>query len=251
MSELGGKVAWVTGAGSGIGAAGAEALAEAGALVVLSGRREDKLKEVAGRIEAAGGHAGIEVLDVSDKKAVAAVAGRIGKRHGRLDILVNSAGLNVPKRHWGDVDESGWDDVVHINLDGSFYTSNAVLPIMRRQGGGLMIQIASWAGRYVTFLTGPAYNAAKHAVVAMSASLNLEEGHNGIRSCAICPGEVATPIMAKRPVPPTEAEMARMLQIADLGRLIRYVATQPEHVCINEVLISPTWDRVSQAARKD
>ncbi|SLN10566.1 SDR family oxidoreductase [Oceanibacterium hippocampi] len=250
MSELGGKIVWVTGAGSGIGAAGAEALAEAGALVVLSGRREEKLKEVAGRIEAAGGAAEIEILDVTDRKAVAAVAGRIDKRHGRLDILVNSAGMNVPERHWGDLEESDWDDVVRINLDGTFYTSNVVLPIMRRQGGGLLIQIASRAGRQVNFLPGPAYIAAKHAVVAMSASLNIEEGRNGIRSCAICPGEVATPIMANRPVPPSEADMARMLQSRDLGRLIHYVATQPDHVCINEILLSPTVDRLGQPARK-
>jgi NADP-dependent 3-hydroxy acid dehydrogenase YdfG len=92
-------------------------------------------------------------------------------------------------------------------------------------------------------VSGPAYTAAKHGVVAMSHTLNMQECVNGIRSCVICPGEVATPILDKRPVPVSAEERARMVQPEDCADLIRYVACLPKHVCINEVVISPTWNR--------
>ena len=92
-------------------------------------------------------------------------------------------------------------------------------------------------------LSGPGYSAAKHALVAASHSINMEECSNGIRSCVICPGEVATPILEHRPVPVSAEERARMLQPEDLGDLVLFVATRPKHVCLNEVLISPTWNR--------
>ena len=114
---------------------------------------------------------------------------------------------------------------------------------MRAQKGGQMIHTASWAGRWIGPVSGPAYTAAKHGMVAMSHTLNLEEGMNGIRSCVICPGEVATPILVNRPVPETPESMARMIQSEDMGALIAFIARQPAHVCINEVLISPTHNR--------
>lgn len=120
--------------------------------------------------------------------------------------------------------------------------------MMRRQGGGLLIHIASWAGRYVSPLTGPAYAAAKHGMLAMSESLNQEECRNGIRSCCICPGEIATPILDKRPVPVSAQDKARMLQAQDLADTILYVARMPASVCVNEILISPTWNRGYVAA---
>jgi NADP-dependent 3-hydroxy acid dehydrogenase YdfG len=243
MHTLEGKVAWITGAGSGIGLAGAQALAEAGALVVLSGRRAELLQQQAAAIIAAGGHADAIGLDVCDADAVNAAAQAIIAKHGRIDILVNSAGLNVPNRSWQNQTTQGWNEVIRINLDGSYYCIAAVLPAMRARGDGLIINISSWAGKYNSAVTGPAYNAAKHAVVAMSENLNLEECVNGIRSCAICPAEVATPILDKRPVPPSPEERARMLQPEDLGRAIRFVAEMPPHACINELIISPTWNR--------
>jgi NADP-dependent 3-hydroxy acid dehydrogenase YdfG len=241
MGALSGKVAWITGAGSGIGEAGAMALAEAGAMVVLSGRRREALEAVAGRI---GKAAEIEVLDVSRAADAKEVAERILARHGRIDILVNSAGLNTPKRFWKDLVPEEWDRVVSINLDGALYCITAVLPAMRKQKDGLVINISSWAGRYDTFMTGPAYNASKHGMLAMTASFNMEESLNGLRACVICPGEVATPIMKNRPIPPAPEEMARMLRPEDLGRTIRFVAEMPPHVCLNEIVIAPTWNRI-------
>lgn len=245
MASLDGKIAWITGAGSGIGQAGAVVLALNGATVVLSGRRGEPLNETAEAIKNADAQASVEALDVADKTAVAAVAGRIHDQHGRIDILVNSAGINIPNRRWADVTPNDWDQVVAIDLNGAYYCVAAVLPFMREAGGGLIINICSWAGRYDTFLTGPAYNAAKHGMLAMNASLNMDEGANGIRACAICPGEVATPIMQKRPVPPTAEEMSKMLQPEDMAETILYVAQMPERACVNEVLIGPTANRLA------
>ena len=243
LRSIEGQVAWVTGAGSGIGQAAAVALAKAGAALVLTGRRVDALEETAEAIRQAGGKATVAPADMSRAAEVEAACERLRTEHGRCDILVNSAGLNVPRRSWAEVDVAGIDAVIGADLSGPFYASRAVLPMMRAQGGGLIIQISSWAGRYVSKLTGPAYSAAKHGLVALSESLNQEECGHGIRSCCICPGEVATPILDKRPVPVTAEDKAKMLQSDDLAETILFVSRLPASVCVNEILISPTWNR--------
>ena len=239
MATLGGKRAWITGGGSGIGAASALALAASGAEVIVSGRRPDPLEAVAAQIRAAGGTARALPLDVADGKAVAQAAEEIGP----VDILLANAGLNVPRRALADLSMTDWDAVVNVNLNGVFYPVQAVLPGMRAHGGGTLILIASWAGRYATRLTGAAYNTTKRAVIALSESVNGEEGGNGIRSTVILPGEVATDILRSRPKPPSDADMERMLKVEDLAATVRFVAEMPPHVCLNEILVSPTWNR--------
>lgn len=243
MTDLNGQVAWVTGAGTGIGEAGAVELADAGCIVVLSGRRREPLEAVADTIQNAGGTVEIEPLDVASQPDVAAVAGRILERHGRIDIGVFSAGINVTERNWPVVSVDSWDDVINIDLNGAFYCCHAVVPGMRTQGSGLIINISSMAAKGASALTGPAYTAAKHAMNAMTASLLVEERNNGIRATAICPGEVATPILDARPVPVSDDDKARLLQGDDLGKLIRFVAEMPPHVTLNEILITPTFNR--------
>ncbi len=244
MGTLTGKVAWVTGAGSGIGQAGAVELAKAGATVVVSGRRVEALEDT--RRLAAAADGGVEplALDVSDKQQVARSARDLLERYGRCDILVNSAGLNVPKRLFRDLSPDDWDKVIDINLNGALYCIAAVLPAMRGQRSGLVINISSWLGRWVGYLGGPAYGASKHAMATITHHLNLEEGMNGIRGCVIYPGEVATPILKTRPVPPAPEDIDRMLKPEDLGRTIRFVAESPAHVCLNEIVITPTWNRL-------
>ena len=249
MRDLKGKVAWITGAGSGIGAGTALAYAGVGMRLVLSGRREAELQQVAAQVVARGGSARVAVLDVSDADAVQAVADSIAQQEGRLDVLVNSAGLNVRERNWKHLQRAGWDQVLRIDLDGTFYCCHAVLPMMRAQGDGLIVNVSSWAGKHVSTLTGPAYSAAKFGVNAMTESLNIEEGIHGIRATAVCPGEVATPILDKRPIPVSAEDRARMVQADDCGELMLFLARMPVHVCLNEVTISPTWNRgyVAQA----
>jgi NADP-dependent 3-hydroxy acid dehydrogenase YdfG len=243
MANNGKRVAWVTGGGSGIGEAGAEALAADGFVVVVSGRRKDALDTVVAKIGKAGGTAEAIALDVSKAGDVDKAAEQILAKHGRIDVLVNSAGINVPKRSWADMEIEGWDKLVDINLNGVLYCMRAVLPAMRKQKDGIIINVASWAGRHVSKMPGPAYTTTKHAVLALTHSFNMDECVNGLRACCLSPGEVATPILKLRPVVPSEEEQARMLQSEDLGRTIAFVASLPPRVCVNEILISPTWNR--------
>ncbi|MFN2644666.1 MAG: SDR family oxidoreductase, partial [Burkholderiales bacterium] len=172
-----------------------------------------------------------------------ATASEIQKRHGRVDILVNSAGINVPQRSFRDVTTEGWDEIVAVNLSGMFYCVQAVLAGMRSRKDGVIINVASWAGRYASTLTGPGYNATKRAVIALTESINLEECTNYIRATSVLPGEAATPILEKRPVPPPREERDKMLQPEDLGRTIAFIASLPPRVCVNEIIVSPTWNR--------
>ncbi len=239
---LNGKVAWITGGGSGIGLAGGIELARAGAHVIVSGRSRETLTSSEKQLKAAGSAESIS-LDVADQKEVSKAAQAILKRHGKIDILINSAGINNPKRNFRNVSVEAWDQIVAINLSGMFYCCHAVLPAMREKKQGHIINISSWAGRYASTLTGPGYNATKHAVVALTESINMEECMHGIRAPSILPGEVATPILEKRPVPPPPEERARMLQPDDLGKTILFVASLPPRACVNELIISPTWNR--------
>ena len=244
MAELSGKVAWVTGAGSGIGEAACLALAGAGASLVLTGRRTEPLAAVADRIAEAGGTAAVMPGDLTRPETAGEIVADIERRFGRLAILVNNAGLNIAARAWRDLGPANIDTVLQGNLSAAFYCAAAALHPMRRARDGVLIHTASWAGKYISPVSGPAYTAAKHAVVAMSQSINVEEFRNGIRSTAILPAEVATPILDRRPVPPSAEDRAAMLQPDDLGALILFVATRQAGVCVNEVTISPTTNRM-------
>ena len=248
MGKLAGKIAWVTGAGSGIGEAVAERFAAEGAAVVITGRRRERLEEVAGRIRAAGGTAHVQPADLMKSAEVQRVADWVGAEVGRLDLLVSNAGLNITERGWDRISPEGIDELIQGNLASAFYVARAVLPIMRKQGGGVMIHTASMAGRHVGVMSGGGYSAAKHGVVAMSHSINMEECVNGIRSTAFCPGEVNTEILKKRPNPLSQEQLDQMLQPVDCAELLLYVATLPPHVTMNEVWLTPTHNRGYVAA---
>jgi NADP-dependent 3-hydroxy acid dehydrogenase YdfG len=243
MGRLDGKIAWVTGAGSGIGEAVAERFGAEGATVVLTGRRKDRLEQVAERIRGQGGKAEVQAADLMKAAEVQRVADWINTSFGRLDVLVSNAGLNVQERDWKRLSPEGIDQLIQGNLSSAFYVARAVLPIMRAQGGGVMIHTASMAGRNVGVMSGAGYNAAKHGVVAMSHTINMEECVNGIRSTAFCPGEVNTEILKKRPNPLSQEDLDRMLQPEQCADLILYVATLPPGVTMNEVWLTPTWNR--------
>ena len=182
LRDIEGQVAWVTGAGSGIGQAAAVALAKAGVRPALTGRGREALEHTAGLVRAAGGEALVVPADMRLADDVQRAWDAVHTAYGRCDILVNSAGLNVPKRSWSEITPADIDAVVGVDLNGPFYASRAVLPTMRAQRRGLIVQVSSWAGRYVSKLTGPAYSAAKHGLVALSESLNQEECGHGNRA---------------------------------------------------------------------
>ncbi|MEK9768193.1 MAG: SDR family oxidoreductase [Betaproteobacteria bacterium] len=244
MKKLSGKIAWVTGAGTGIGMAAALSLSESGAMVVLSGRRTEKLEDVASEIRNRGASSSVIPLDVTNVEMVESCSRKILEDFKTIDILVNSAGMNVPERYWTNQSKEGWQKVIRANLDGIFNTVHSVMPTMRAQSDGLIINVSSWAGVYHTKLTGAAYNASKSGVIALTETINMEEGVNGIRACAICPGEVATPILDTRPIPPSKEERARMLQLDDMASTIKYVSELPKNACVNQIIISPTWNRM-------
>lgn len=228
MRNLTGKVAWITGAGTGIGAASAISLADAGAHIVLSGRRKEPLDQVVETILNAGGTAEAAPLDVADAAATQAIADNIAARLGGVDIFMANAGLNIPNRRTSELTAGAFDTVIDINLKGVMYGILAVLPQMRPKGAGTIIINSSWAGRFPSGRTGAAYNAAKHALTAMSHSINMENGMDGIRCCLLMPGGTNTPIHQARATPPSPERLANLLQPADLGSLIRYIVEAPQ-----------------------
>jgi NADP-dependent 3-hydroxy acid dehydrogenase YdfG len=238
------KLIWITGGGTGIGKATALAMAGPSVHFILSGRRQSELDQAVEAVRTANGKAEAQVLDVSDTGRVREVARSVLARHGRVDILINSAGTNVPKRAWNSVTMEDFHRVVDVNLNGAFNCISTVLPGMRAQRSGTIINVSSWAGFYLTRLTGPAYSASKRAMIAMTESLNMEECANGIRACVISPGEVATEILQTRAAQPSEEDMQRMLQAEDLAQSIKLVCDLPQRAAIHQIVIAPTWNRM-------
>ena len=243
MGQLDGQVAIVTGGGTGIGRATAVALAQQGTRVAVVGRRSEPLEETAREMAGDVAHAACIPADVADASAVDRVVQEVVDRWGRVDVLVNNAGLNVPRRNMASVSIDDWDTIVQVNLTGTFLVTRAALPVMRRQGSGTIVNVSSMAGYRASALTGPAYNAAKAGVNSFTESLNLAERRNGIRACAVCPGEVATPILEMRPEPPSMEARATMLQPEDLAETILFVAAMPQRATIELLTIYPTVQR--------
>jgi NADP-dependent 3-hydroxy acid dehydrogenase YdfG len=248
VARLDGKVVWVTGGGSGIGEAAALTLAQEGAAIVLTGRRLEPLENVAGQILAADGTAHVQPGDLTEPAAVRRIGDFIAREIGRLDILLNNAGVNINDRHWDKLTPENARLMIEGNLAAAAQCVTVALPIMRRRQDGLIIHTASMAGRFIGGFPGPLYTAAKHGVVAMSHSINMQECVNGIRSCVFLPGEVATAILDKRPNPVSAEEKARMVQPQDCAELILYIALLPPRLVMNEVMLSPTWNRAYVAA---
>ena len=238
--RLAGQAAVVTGAGSGIGRATALALGRAGARVVLAGRRPGALEDTAAALRAAGAVALTHPGDVTLPETAPALAAAAERAWGRLDILVNNAGANVPVRDLDQLSVDGWRTVFDANLHSTFLVTASALPLMRRQGGGTIVNVASVAGLTASLLSGPAYSAAKSAVVSFTQSVNLAERRHGVRACAICPGEVATPIMDLRPFPPSAEARATMLQPEDVADAILLVVSLPPRATVDLVTIRPT-----------
>ena len=240
MTVFAGKVVWVTGAGTGIGRAAALMFAREGAAVALIGRRRDKLEEAAAEIKAQGGTGAVEALDVADRTKVKEAGGRLLARFSRVDILVNNAGLNVLNRRLDEITTDDWDYVLAVNLTGAFNMVQAVMPTMRAQGDGLIINVASTAAKRVSGVAGIAYSASKFGMLGMSLSLTQEAWKFGIRACCLCPDDVNTPIMARRKIKYPPEVLAQFIQPEDLAETMRFVALLPKRTSIPEMLIYPT-----------
>ncbi len=237
MSRFKGTVVIVTGAGTGIGKGIARGFVNEGALVAFVGRRREKLDEaVAGMPE---DNAMACSCDVSDRSAVNEVVRGVEDRFGAVHVLVNNAGINTNPRSVAEVEPVDWDRTIAINLTGAFNCVRAVLPGMRARKDGLIINVSSIAGLRAGKLGGAAYAASKHGMIALNHLINEEERDYGIRACALCPGEVETPILEQRPEPVGSEHRARILQPEDVATAALFVAGLPSRVCVPELIIKP------------
>ncbi len=244
MAAFADKVVWITGAGSGIGRAVARMFAAEGAKLVLIGRRADKLKSVLDEVCAGGGQGEVLALDVCRREQVESAAAGLLGRHRRVDVLVNNAGLNVRGRKLAVLSGEDWDQVIQTNLSGAFNMIHAVLPAMRRQQDGLIVNVSSMAAKRVSGIAGTAYTASKHGMNGLSLSVSAEEGGNGIRCTALMPGVVNTEILEKRAVSYSAEERARMVQPEDIAQAVRFLALLPGRSTVPEMTVVPTLPRV-------
>jgi NADP-dependent 3-hydroxy acid dehydrogenase YdfG len=228
----------VTGAGSGVGRAVAHLFAREGWRLALIGRRADALRETAA---GATGAADVAIVpcDVGDPAAVTQMAADVLARFGHVDVLVNAAGTNIPRRSWQELVHEDYHALMAANLHGAYYCIEAFLPGMRSRGNGTVVNINSEAGRLASPKAGGAYAASKFGLAGLTQSLNAEERANGIRACSIFPGDIDTPILDKRPQPPTAEARARMLQAEDIAECVRLAVTLPHRAVIEELLIRP------------
>jgi len=243
--RLDGKVAAITGATSGIGEATALRLAGAGAAVALAGRREDRLTALAERIAGDGGRAEAFPTDVRAEDQARAFVEGTAERLGRLDVLVNNAGVMLLGPVTGaDTDE--WRTMIEVNLLGLLYCTHAALPIMGEAGGGTIVNVSSVAGRQAN-LGSAVYNMTKFGVHAFSEALRQEALHAGIRVVIVAPGMVETELVSHNQNPMVLEAAKKMreqvgtpLTADDIAEGILFAVSQPDHVAINELLVRPT-----------
>lgn len=228
---------WVIGGGSGIGRATALRLAAAGRRVAVSGRRMDALEET---VALASGHdVRAYQLDATDSEALASTHAAIQNDLGPVGTLVLAAGTNLSaQRWWETLDAAAFRNIMDVNLTSVVDAVATALPAMRQSGGGRIFVIGSWAGWRYMSVAGVTYTASKLGLSALVESLNDQEGRNGIRATLVIPGEVNTEILKTRPVPPSEAEIAALIDADDVARIIENVSDMPFHVCVNELVIS-------------
>lgn len=237
--SLHGKNALITGGGSGIGLATAYALAGEGCRVVIAGRRAELLAEAARRWSGADPilH---RACDVADLMSVQQLVDWATEQLGRIDILVNAAGVNIKNRMMANMQPEDWYRILTINATGVYHTMYAVLPQMRQRRDGLIVNISSISGKRAAALGGVAYNASKFAMAALGISVANEEIPNNIRITTIYPGEVDTPILEHRPQPVSAERRAKMLLPEDVAAMVVAVAKLPPRAHVPELIIKPT-----------
>ena len=239
MESLKGKNCLVIGGGSGMGAATALLLAEKGSSVAISGRREKNLREVASR-NASGNPLLTRPADVTERESLERLFDWFDQELGQLDVLVDAAGVNVPRRSIEELSEDDWDTVIRINLTGAFDCMRLALQRMRPRKDGLIVMINSVSGKRSTPLGGAAYNASKFGLTGLASCVAEEERENGIRITNVFPGEVNTPILDQRPVPPPAEHRARILQPEDVANTVLLLAELPARAHVPELIIKPT-----------
>jgi NADP-dependent 3-hydroxy acid dehydrogenase YdfG len=236
-----GKVVLITGGGTGLGAETARHLASKGAIVAIAARRRNKLDEVVAQITGAGGRASAYLLDVADKKQFKGVVDVVIADFGRLDVLINNAGL-MPIRPMSEVNTDEWDAMINVNLRGTLYGIAAALPIFLNQGSGHIINLSSVAGIKVFAPGGTVYSGTKFAVRAISEGLRQEVGSK-VRVTSIEPGAIDSDLKFTT----TGTSRSNVMELykaaipaSSVARAIVFAIEQPADVDINEIVVRPT-----------
>ncbi|WP_028563233.1 SDR family oxidoreductase [Paenibacillus pinihumi] len=243
MENTKGKVVIITGASSGIGEATARLLAEKGAKLVLAARREDRLQTVVNEIKQAGGEASYLTADVVSAEDLQQVADFALKQYGRIDVLVNNAGI-MPVSQLSELRVKDWDQMIDVNIKGVLNGIAAVLPVMREQQGGHIINVSSVMG-YEVSPTSAVYSATKFAVRAILEGLRKEESATSrIRTTVIAPGMTETELF-NTVTSPAVKEMAKHFDAVaispySIARAIAFAVNEPEDASVNEIIIRPT-----------
>lgn len=241
MSQISEQSIIITGASSGIGEATAKMLAERGAKLMLAARREERLDKLVAEIEAAGGTASYQTVDVTVKSQVDALAQATLNQYGKIDVLINNAGV-MPLSRLDRLRVEEWERTIDINIKGVLYGIAAVLPYMQKAQSGHIINLSSVAGHRV-FPGAAVYCGTKYAVRAISEGLRQEIGDR-IRCTIISPGAVATELTNSIGDPEASQNIDQLYEIAipadAVARAIVYALEQPQEVDVNEILLRPT-----------
>ncbi|HUR58100.1 MAG TPA: SDR family oxidoreductase [Opitutaceae bacterium] len=234
------RVAVITGAGSGVGRAVALKLAAEGWRAALVGRRVDALNETISLAGPAGAKQLMALAcDVGDARAVQKMSAEVIARFQAVDAVVAAAGTNTPRRSWSELSGEKYHELLAGNLHGAFHCVQAFLPAMRERRAGTFVFINSEAGLKASPKAGVGYVAAKFGLAGLAQSLNAEERTNGIRACSIFPGDIDTPILNNRPVPPTAEQRAKMMQPEDIAACVWLALALPARAVVEELLIRP------------
>jgi NADP-dependent 3-hydroxy acid dehydrogenase YdfG len=229
------KTAVITGAGSGVGAATALALAKQGWRVALLGRRRAPLETVAAKID----RALVVPCDIGDAMQVEQMGIKVLAEFGSVEVLVNAAGTNVPRRALEVLSLADYHEMMNANLHGAYYCVQAFLPQMRARGSGTIINIVSEAGKAASPKAGPGYVISKFGMAGLTSAINAEERARGIRACSVFAGDIDTPILDKRPAPPDAAARAKMMQPEDIAACALFAINLPPRAVVEELTVRP------------
>jgi len=232
------QVVGVIGASSGIGRATAAGFLDAGAAVAVMARRGELLRDLLAERRPGAARAWAFAGDATVRADVQAFIDGTVERFGRLDVLVAGTGLNIRARAFPELTAESWERMLAANLTSAFHCTQAVLPQMRGQGGGLIIYISSVSG-IGPDASGAAYQAAKHGLSGLVGAVRFEEQDRHVRTSIIFPGAVNTPLILQRPTPPTPEQLAIALQPEDVAAACLFVAGMPPHVSIPELVMRP------------
>ena len=233
------NTAVVTGAGSGVGRAVVLLLAKKGWRVALIGRREETLNETMSLAAENASRLLAYPCDISNPEMVLAMGKAVQKAFGEIEVLVNAAGTNTPARSLRELSFEKYRELVETNLTGAYLCLQAFLPSMRQRGSGTIVNIVSDSARQASAKAGPAYVVSKFGLLGLTQSINAEERANGIRACAILPGDIDTPLLDKRPAPPSADLRQKMLRSEDVAECAWLAINLPERAVIEEMVIRP------------